>query len=64
MEKKAGGGEAHGETERMEVEGEPATGQVGNGEGRQLITLSPHPPILPSILFLFLFIAGPSFSLL
>lgn len=41
--KKQEGGEAHRETERMEAEGESATGQVGDGEGRQLITPSPPP---------------------
>lgn len=38
-------GGAHGETERMKAEGEPAAGQVSDGEGRQLIT--PPPPPLP-----------------
>lgn len=40
---------AHGETERMEAEGEPATGQVGDGEGRQLITPSPPPLSTPPL---------------
>lgn len=51
----------------MEGEGEPAAGQVGDGEGRQLITPS-HPPTptttTTSTLLLFLFIAAPSLSLL